>query len=97
MTVVFTQRALRDLDLIFDYIAADSPVYARRQIDRLLARSVQIGQFPQSGRRVPELDLPDVREIIEGNYRIVYRQNSAKNRCDVLTIFHAARLLDSDL
>ena len=94
MTVVFTQRALRDLDLIYEYIAADSPIYAQRYVDRLISRSSQIGQFPQSGRVVPECDAPDVREIIEGNYRIIYRPNPDKNRCDVLTIFHAARLLD---
>jgi plasmid stabilization system protein ParE len=94
MTVVFTQRALRDLDLIYEYIAADSPVYAQRQVDRLISRSSQIGLFPQSGRTVPECDRADVREIIEGNYRIIYRLNAAKQRCDVLTLFHAARLLD---
>ncbi len=95
MTVVFTRRALRDLDLIFEFIAADSPVYAQRQVERLISRSSQISQFPQSGRRVPECDLPDVREVIEGNYRIIYRHNPGKKRCEVLTIFHAARLLDS--
>jgi addiction module RelE/StbE family toxin len=94
MTVVFTRRALRDLDLIYEYIAADSPVYAQRYVDRLISRSSQISQFAQSGRIVPECGLPDVREIIEGNYRIIYRQNPEKQRCDVLTIFHAARLLD---
>jgi len=94
MTVVFTRRALRDLDLIYEYIAADSPVYAHRQIERLISRASQISQFPQSGRRVPECDLSDLREIIEGNYRIIYRLNPNKMRCDVLTIFHAARLLD---
>jgi addiction module RelE/StbE family toxin len=94
MTVVFTRRALRDLDLIYEYLAADSPVYAQRYVDRLISRSSQISLFPQSGRQVPEGEVSEVREIIEGNYRIIYRLQFDKKRCDVLTIFHAARLLD---
>lgn len=94
MNVVFTRRALRDLDLIYEYIAADSPVYARQQIERLIRRASQIGEFPLSGRQVPEGDQLDVREILEGNYRVIYRFLPTKTRCDVLTILHAARLLD---
>jgi addiction module RelE/StbE family toxin len=96
MKLVFTRRARQDLDLIFEYIAADSPVYAQKQVERLIARSSQITRFPLSGRQVPECDRPDVREVVEGNYRIIYHVIAEQLRCDVLTIFHAARLLDQD-
>ena len=48
--------------------------------------------FPQSGRIVPELQLEMMREIIFGNYRIVYRLR--KEEVEVLIVFHAARLFD---
>jgi plasmid stabilization system protein ParE len=42
-------------------------------VDRLTRRSEQIGDFPKSGRKVPEYDAKDIREIIEKPYRIIYR------------------------
>ncbi len=42
-------------------------------VDRLTRRSEQIGDFPYSGRKVPEYDRDDLREVIEGSYRIIYR------------------------
>ncbi|HBL16360.1 MAG TPA: hypothetical protein DD417_06265 [Elusimicrobia bacterium] len=48
--------------------------------------------FPRSGRVVPELCDPTVRELILGNYRLVYR---VKAKCiQLLTVYHGARLMD---
>jgi plasmid stabilization system protein ParE len=58
-------------------------------IDRLTRRSEQIAQFPQSGRVVPEYELPDIREVIEGPYRIVYR--ILAKQVDILAVVHGSR------
>ena len=58
-------------------------------MDRLTGRSQQIGEFPMSGRMVPEYELPDIREVIEGPYRIVYRIKP--EQIDVLAVVHASR------
>lgn len=71
MKVHWTEVAVEHLVAIHEYIARDSPEYALRVVDRLTRRSQQIGEFPRSGRAVPELALADVREVIEGPYRIV--------------------------
>ena len=94
MNVVWTDEALRHLDGIFRHIAEDSPIYARRMVDRITQRSRQIGVFPHSGRMVPEYGDIEIREVIEPPYRIVYRV--ASNRADVLAVFHGARLLPDD-
>ncbi|MBX9657643.1 MAG: type II toxin-antitoxin system RelE/ParE family toxin [Nitrospiraceae bacterium] len=47
--------------------------------------------FPQSGRIVPEVNDPAVREVIHGNYRIVYRL--IHDQIHILTVHHTARLL----
>lgn len=60
-------------------------------VDRITQRSVQIGLYPESGRAVPEFDAPDIREVIESPYRIIYRARS--DRVDVLAVVHGARLL----
>jgi len=47
------------------YIALDSPEYAKRMVDRITRRSQQIANFPLSGRKVPEYNLEQIREVIE--------------------------------
>ena len=64
MRVHWTQTAVDHLLAIYEYIAQDAPVYASRIVDRLTKRSEQIATFPESGRVVPEYEVPEIREII---------------------------------
>lgn len=89
MNVRWTDTARGHLDAIHAYIAQDSPEYARRMVDRLTRRSQQIARFPLSGRRVPEYDLDQIREVIEGPYRIIY--HIGPDQIDVLAVIHGAR------
>jgi plasmid stabilization system protein ParE len=61
---------LKDLKAINDFISLDSKFYAARFINRLIQRVDQLVLFPDSGRIVPEKNNPEIRELIEGNYRI---------------------------
>jgi plasmid stabilization system protein ParE len=70
--VLWTDSALAQLQAIHDYLAQTSPEYALRIINRLTKRSIQIAQFPFSGRMVPEYEINEVREVIEWPYRIIY-------------------------
>lgn len=89
MIVYWTDTALGHLRSIHEYIAEHSPVYAQRVVDRLTRRSVQIGTFPNSGRMVPEFQRVDVREVLEGPYRVIYYVRP--DRIDVVAVFHGAR------
>lgn len=95
MRVHWTARAEARLDAIHAYITPDNPAAAARVIERILRRSGQIAMFPQSGRRVPDFDRDDVREIFEGDYRIIYRV--LVDRVDVVAVMHCAQLLPGDL
>jgi len=88
MKVFWTDTAEGHLDAIYDYIAQDSPEYAKRVVDRLTRRSQQIAEFPLSGRRVPEYDIDQIREIIEGSYRIIYYIKP--DQIDVLAVIHGS-------
>ena len=77
------------MDAIYTYIALDSPEYAKRMVDRITRRSQQIADFPLSGRKVPEYNIDQIREIIEGRYRIIY--HIKPNQIDVLAVIHGAR------
>lgn len=89
MTVHWTDTAQDHLDAIYEYIAQDSPEYALRMVDRITRRSQQIADVPLSGRRVPEYELNQIREVIEGPYRIIYHIKPAQ--IDVIAVLHCAR------
>ncbi len=88
MKVHWTDTAEGHLDAIYAYIAQDSPEYAKRMVDRLTRRSQQIAEFPFSGRRVPEYDVDQIREVIEGSFRIIYHIKA--DQIDVLAVIHGA-------
>jgi plasmid stabilization system protein ParE len=63
MKVHWAETAEAHLDAIYSYIAQDSETYALRTVDQITRKSQQIGAFPFSGRRVPEYDLEQIREV----------------------------------
>lgn len=87
--VVWTSPAREDLREIRAYIAADSPRYAVIVTGRIVAAVRRLREYPQSGRIVPELARPTIREVIFGAYRIVYR--ITPNAVEILTVVHGAR------
>ena len=95
MRVHWTDNAIAHLVDIYEYIANDSPVYAKRMVDRLTRRSEQIADFPMSGRMVPEYEADDIREMIERPYRIIYRIKP--DQIDVLAVIHYAQLLPEEI
>ncbi|MEC4685066.1 MAG: type II toxin-antitoxin system RelE/ParE family toxin [Nitrospirota bacterium] len=89
MKVHWTDTAIDCLTAIHDYIAKNSRLYAKRLVDRLTRRSQQIGNFPLSGRIVPEFGVEQIREIMDGSYRIIYYIKP--DRIDVLAVIHGAQ------
>ncbi|MCB1631490.1 MAG: type II toxin-antitoxin system RelE/ParE family toxin, partial [Pseudomonadales bacterium] len=58
---------------IHDYIAADSPANAKAVVRDILARTAALPDTPRIGRRVPELDDPDIREVPAHAWRVIYQ------------------------
>ncbi len=75
--IVWSPRAASQLESICEYIAKDSPVYARIFAQNIMTLVKAILAYPQTGRMVPEYNNPTLREKIYGNYRIVYRVQSS--------------------
>lgn len=89
IAVRWSAQAVDDLQEIHDYIARQSPRYAAVVAGRLVAAVDRVREFPESGRIVPELNEPAVREVIHGAYRIVYEL--LPDVAVVLTVFRASR------
>lgn len=76
--IKWTIKSINDLKSIFEYITQDSKKYANLQIKKIKERTKQLKIQPLSGRIVPEFDESNIRELIEGNFRIVYLINEPK-------------------
>lgn len=94
MKASWTDTAVEHLQAIHTYISKNSPQYALRIVDRLTRRSQQIGEFPLSGRVVPEFEHGQIREVLEGPYRIIYYIKP--DQIDVLAVIHAAQEIPRD-
>jgi toxin ParE1/3/4 len=90
--IVWTELSILDLKEIFYYIADDSTRYAAITAKKIYNRVQPISDNPFMGRMVPEFNEKLIRELIEGNYRIIYRIKS-DIQVDVLRVYHVARLL----
>ncbi|BCU13540.1 MULTISPECIES: type II toxin-antitoxin system RelE/ParE family toxin [Microcystis] len=93
MKVFWTETAVNHLSAIYNYISQNSPQYAQRLVERLTRRSEQIANFPFSGRLVPEFETEQIREVIEGSYRIIYYIKP--EQIDVIAVLHAARNIEN--
>jgi len=87
--VVWTETAVEHLAGIRQYISQTSPIYAEQVVGRILDRGKQLEAFPESGRMVPEVGRPEIREVIEAPYRVIYRVTP--QRVEVVFVVHARR------
>ncbi len=93
--LVWSPRSLQDLLAIRDYIARDSPHYADLTVRRVFDAVERLARFPESGRLVPELRPRDIREVIVGSLRVVYRYDGGT--VGVVTVFNASRQFPEDV
>jgi toxin ParE1/3/4 len=94
MIVVWTRNVTRELRAVHDYIAQNSPKYARGMVDRITRRTKALARFPRLGPEVTEYQDESIRELYEHPYRIIYRIR--KGRIEVLSIVHGAKPLPED-
>jgi toxin ParE1/3/4 len=88
--------AKNDLLEIYDYIALDSKKFAKYQIQQLQKRTLILKEHILIGKVVPEINLENIRELILGKYRIIYKiENEAEVK--ILMVHHSARLLSNRL
>ena len=89
--LVWTLEAIADLESIRDFIGKTSPQYGNVVAARLVEAMERVRLFPKSGRVVPEMQRDDIREVIHGYYRLVYRFREDHNLVEVLTVVRASR------
>jgi len=87
--VVWTETAWRDLEHTADYIAEDSLGYAAAFVRRIRGQARSLDELSHRGRVVPELEDSSVRELLVGNYRLLYEIH--EKTVYILGLIHGAR------
>lgn len=89
--VIFSPKAVRDLEVIVRYISLTNPSAARRVGESLVEKTKELSQLPFKGQKVPEFDLPNIRQLILKPYRIVYRVEEDKKRISIARFWHSSQ------
>ena len=91
MKIVWSPLALERANEIADYIAETSMEAARVWLMDIFAAVDRLKEFPESGRVVPEVKRPNIRELIFKNYRVIYRIE--RKQLAILTVRHSRQRL----
>lgn len=96
VAIVWLEEALNDLEEIYRYISRDSVLYAQRQIHRIEEYVSILEKHIRAGKMVREMNQPDIRELVVGRYRVVYKIIS-EQLVHILMVHHGARDLNRRL
>lgn len=91
-TVTWSAVAIEDLQDIYHYASKHSDQYANKILNTLSDRVEMLEIHPYLGRMVPEYEQGHIRELIEGDYRIIYYLTS-EDRVEIAHVWHSARPL----
>ena len=91
--VVWSPRALDDVDSIASYISRDSTAHASAIVTKIIRATRTLRRFPFAGRIVPEFEDETLRERFVYSYRIIYRVQG--QTITVAAVIHGKRLLEA--
>jgi toxin ParE1/3/4 len=91
MKILWSPLAIDRMEEISDFIAYDKPSAAHKWINSIFNKVELLKANPEMGRLVPEIETPSIRELIFGNYRIIYRH--AGDSIKILTVRNCSQQL----
>jgi len=89
--VAWSPRGLADLEAIAEYVAADSPFYARAVVKKITDLTRNLSRFPRAGRKVPEFEDENIRELLAYSYRVIYQIEGSE--VTIAAVIHGKRNL----
>lgn len=92
--MIWLPLATQNAHALASFIAQDKPVAAIKWLEDLFERIELLQVLPESGRIVPEIGISSIREIIFGQYRVIYQL--AGEQIMILTVRHGKQLLNQD-
>lgn len=93
ITLEWSEEALEDIESIATYIEKDSPTYASSVVSKFFEKAEILKEFTELGRKVPEVNDVNIREIFVYSYRLIYK--IYENRVLFVAVVHGKRLLEN--
>ena len=90
VSIIWESRAIESLDQIKNYIGKRSTKFAPITVNKIFEKVTLLQFFPLMGRIVPEISNANLRELIQGNYRIIYYLRN-EFEITILFILHGAQ------
>jgi plasmid stabilization system protein ParE len=87
--VKWAYAARADLLEILEYLTEESPAAAESFLNEVETAAASLTQFPQRGALVRELNIPNLRQIFVGRYRLIYRVE--KGGVGIARLIHGRR------
>ena len=78
MKIFWSPLAGERLDKVYEFIAQDNISAAQKMVNRIIKKVDTLSKNPERGRKVPETNREEIREVFEGEYRIIYRVETKK-------------------
>ncbi len=94
MKIIWSPFSIDRATEIAEYISLDNPTAAQKWIDTIFEKVKALKTSSKIGRIVPEIERDEIREILYGNYRVIYRIE--KSSISILTIRHGKQILPID-
>jgi addiction module RelE/StbE family toxin len=89
----WSEEALEDIESIANYIEKDSLTYAKSVVSKFFEKAELLQEFSELGRKVPEMNNPQIREIFVYSYRLIYKIERTKIL--FIAVVHGRRLLEN--
>jgi toxin ParE1/3/4 len=92
LKIIWSPLAIQKISEYADIIALDKPMVVKKWTEEIFDSVQRVSDLPYSGKLVPEIKRDEIREVFNGNYRIIYKISS--DAIHVLTVRHRRQLLD---
>ena len=96
MNLEWSPLALERVSEIASYIALDKLSAAEAWVDGLFESVERLKSHPKSGRKVPEVGIERLREIVYGAYRVIYGVDERAQKISVFTVRRGSEMLRAD-
>lgn len=91
--VIWTEKAVEQIEQIGVFIEKDSPFQANRVVRLIVHETRRLKEYPRIGKMIPELQDDRYREIRIFSYRILYRILDERTIA-IVGVVHGQRLFD---
>ena len=94
--LIWSEQSVDDLRSIAEFIAKDSVKFAKLTVSKIRTTARYLIEHPYIGKVVTEIGKKEIREMIIGNYRLIYKVNIDKT-VEIITVHHSAKQLYPDI